>query len=654
MRAKKFEPGSRARKEERGGTGGIRLSGWWVRTGNHISTGETSTGTQASFSLTPQSEYPLGPTASHLRPALPYGLADYLCAELSRSSKWTPASETRCFPLGEQVLSAARKALDRTPTPPVALEWAEHPVPAGTLPGVSSRGPDPQVDPGEILRVIEGRILLEEEIAFHLWRRRAVQPGLLVPALESLVGRSLVERGPSVGLTKGGRPFCYRCGCASGIERIGGQCCGRDWCLACRWCRPWGEARLCRPLYRGWLLGRPVPGLSSRAFEPRLPVLSDPQAAAFRELLDFVSTKTPGPHVSFLPALRRPGAGRNRMESGHPTCLVWAVCGAGKTEAVLGAVGGVLALGGRVLYTTPRRDVVLEVVPRVRGAFPALPASVFHGGRHDASPAAPLVLATTHQVLRFHRTFDLVILDEPDAFPFPRNDLLAMALERASAPGSRLILLTATPSPDLIKMVRRGEIHVVKIPARHHGHPLPEPELLRIRLPSLRDAAGSALTERAAELIRGRLPAGRRVLVFVPSVDLARKTAGLLAGYLSGVPVGYAHARAEDRPETVQDFRSGGIKILISTTILERGVSFPAVDVIVLWADQNRVFDCSTLIQLAGRAGRSAADPGGKVWFLGGRVTGTMRRARDHIREMNTLARRLGYLKTLSSKDGAS
>jgi len=64
-----------------------------------------------------------------------------------------------------------------------------------------------------------------------------------------------------------------------------------------------------------------------------------------------------------------------------------------------------------------------------------------------------------------------------------------------------------------------------------------------------------------------------------------------------------------------------------------------------LFADQERVFDENALIQMAGRAGRSAEYPTGDVWFVAEKVTPAMKSAIKTIVDMNNEARRLGYLK---------
>ncbi|QGS69179.1 hypothetical protein CV093_15140 [Oceanobacillus sp. 143] len=74
--------------------------------------------------------------------------------------------------------------------------------------------------------------------------------------------------------------------------------------------------------------------------------------------------------------------------------------------------------------------------------------------------------------------------------------------------------------------------------------------------------------------------------------------------------------------------------VLITTTILERGVTFPSVDVAILDAG-HVVFDEAALVQIAGRAGRSADDPTGEVIFFHDGKTEAMVQAIKSIKMMN-------------------
>ena len=91
-------------------------------------------------------------------------------------------------------------------------------------------------------------------------------------------------------------------------------------------------------------------------------------------------------------------------------------------------------------------------------------------------------------------------------------------------------------------------------------------------------------------------------------------------------------------------FRRRELRVLVTTTILERGVTIPRSDVFVLDADAP-LFDEASLEQMAGRAGRSKDDPHGRVYFCAPHATRAQRAAIRQIREMNALAAARGYIR---------
>lgn len=83
--------------------------------------------------------------------------------------------------------------------------------------------------------------------------------------------------------------------------------------------------------------------------------------------------------------------------------------------------------------------------------------------------------------------------------------------------------------------------------------------------------------------------------------------------------------------------RKQEIDALITTTILERGVTFPGIDVAVLGAD-DVVFSMAALVQIAGRVGRSPQRPKGTVLFICPMLNRNIKRAQAHIKFMNRKA----------------
>ena len=143
----------------------------------------------------------------------------------------------------------------------------------------------------------------------------------------------------------------------------------------------------------------------------------------------------------------------------------------------LGSIRALLA-GKRVCLATPRTDVVLELAPRLKKVFPDIPVATLYGGSDDRHLLAPLTIATTHQLLRFYQAFDVLIVDEVDAFPYSADQSLQYAVEQARKIPSSIIHLTATPNEKWQKECRLGKRNFVTIPARFHRYSLPIPKFV--------------------------------------------------------------------------------------------------------------------------------------------------------------------------------
>ncbi|MCL7746745.1 DEAD/DEAH box helicase [Halalkalibacter alkaliphilus] len=308
--------------------------------------------------------------------------------------------------------------------------------------------------------------------------------------------------------------------------------------------------------------------------------------------------------------------------------LVWAVCGGGKTEVLFHGLERAFATGKRVLITTPRTDVVKELYPRIQASFTQVSITALYGGSKDRHSNAQLVLATTHQAMRFYKAFDVVIVDEVDAFPFSYDESLQYAVEHAKKPTAATILLSATPSAQLVK---RRPFNIVKIPRRYHGFPLPVPRFQWIGNWK-KQVKKSQLPPKLHHWIQTYLCKKKPLLLFVPSVSTLATISQILTE--NSIEHASVHAAEPNRHEAVQAFRRKNISLMVTTTILERGVTFPDVQVAVLGAEDD-VFTEAALVQISGRVGRKKETPTGDIVFFHYGVTKAMRAARAHIEQMN-------------------
>ena len=94
------------------------------------------------------------------------------------------------------------------------------------------------------------------------------------------------------------------------------------------------------------------------------------------------------------------------------------------------------------------------------------------------------------------------------------------------------------------------------------------------------------------------------------------------------------HAAHENRKEYVQALRSKELPGLLTTTILERGITIPNVQVAVMGAEQQ-IFTKGALIQIGGRVGRSSGHPDGDFVLFHHGISYAMDDAKNEILKLN-------------------
>ncbi|MBB5173767.1 DEAD/DEAH box helicase [Texcoconibacillus texcoconensis] len=404
-----------------------------------------------------------------------------------------------------------------------------------------------------------------------------------------------------------GRPHCVRCDNTDPTRFASFSCarCGQE-CTYCRRCITMGRVSACTPL---WTWHGPE----------TQPDSANPHTLAWEGTLSPFQQQASDKLVARL------------HEATAGEFLLWAVCGAGKTEMLFPAIERALALGKRVLIATPRTDVVLELAPRLNEAFPEAEVIALYGGSEDRFKQGQLVVSTTHQLLRYKDAFSFVIIDEVDAFPYSADAMLHFAVQEARTPDAETVYLTATPSPDMKTRARTGRLPYVTVPRRYHGFDLP--------VPSFRWCGNWRTSLQRAQIpttvstwLRPYVDQDVPVFLFLPSIVLLEQ---ILPTFQQQYPsVDGVHAEDAERKEKVQAFRDGTTKVLLTTTILERGVTVPGSQVAVVGADAP-VFTEAALVQIAGRAGRKASDPNADVIYFHYGITREMAAAKRHIEAMN-------------------
>ncbi len=277
--------------------------------------------------------------------------------------------------------------------------------------------------------------------------------------------------------------------------------------------------------------------------------------------------------------------------------LIYAVCGAGKTEIVTGIIFKFLKEQKRIAFFIPRRDLVIELGERLHDIFPKTKLSFVYGG-HTNDLYGNIVVATTHQAYRFRKIFDLVIIDEIDAFPYKGDDLLNyFVFQSAKGP---IVSLSATPSLD--DKINKEILCLYK---RYHGKPMPIPQKII--------AGRLYLKYVLIKLLRKYHKENKICFVYVPTINDGKILQKFLLKRFANIV--FVYSSMLKRNQTLKKIHQGCFTVVITTTILERGVTFANLQVIIYLAD-HFIFNFETILQICGRVGRKSNYPNGDIYFL--------------------------------------
>lgn len=303
--------------------------------------------------------------------------------------------------------------------------------------------------------------------------------------------------------------------------------------------------------------------------------------------------------------------------------FVYAATGAGKTEMCYASICEYLRQGKKVGFAISRRQVVLEIAQRLREVFPDLKIVEVCQG-HTSDLDGEIIVCTIHQLYRYPKAFDLLILDEVDAFPYAGNTLLKQFVEEACC--GQQLCLSATIDPMLQKEIDDHKYEVVSLFQRPHKKPLIVPKVYV--LPLLLQYF------MIYQLCKKFSIQTKQTIVFVPR----KKDTLLFKFFLRRFGAQAIHSMIENKDELMERFRQNQYPVLISTTLLERGITIPGVQVIVFRAD-HPVFSNASLIQIFGRVGRKFSEPYGEGVCLCQRKTKEIKTCVRTIEWMNQHAK---------------
>ncbi len=301
--------------------------------------------------------------------------------------------------------------------------------------------------------------------------------------------------------------------------------------------------------------------------------------------------------------------------------LVFAVCGSGKTEICLQIIKYAINCGDKVAFALPRRDVAIELHNRLKEIFKYNRVICLYGG-HTKDKEGDIIVLTTHQLYRYKQYFSLIILDEIDAFPFKDDPILHSMFYQALS--GHYVMMSATPSKEVITHFKGDNKDILRLKIRFHRHPLPVPKIVK------RNKLFQFLY--LIRKIKEYKKQNKPVFVFAPTIELCEKNYKVLSIFIRGG--NYVHSKRNRRSEIIEEFRNKMYSFLVTTSVLERGVTVKDLQVIICQSD-HKIYEKGTLIQIAGRVGRKKDAPFGEVIYLCEKVTIDMLDSINEIKKNN-------------------
>ena len=289
--------------------------------------------------------------------------------------------------------------------------------------------------------------------------------------------------------------------------------------------------------------------------------------------------------------------------------------GSGKTLVAAAAIWACIRAGYQAALLAPTEILAsqhAENLNRLLSPF-GMRVALLTGGMKAAARRTTLaairddeadLIVGTHAILSEGVEFarlGLAVVDEQHRFGVRQRGLLA---EKAANP--HLLVMSATPIPRTLGLLMYGDLDISILDELPPG-----------RKPvKTRCITGKKRADLYGFLDR-EIDSGRQVYIVCPAIEDAGGSSlnavksyyeDIAKAYLPDRRVGLMHGKlkSKEKAEVMDDFKSGRLDALVSTTVIEVGVDVPNATVMVI--ENAERYGLSALHQLRGRVGRGAAE----------------------------------------------
>ena len=302
--------------------------------------------------------------------------------------------------------------------------------------------------------------------------------------------------------------------------------------------------------------------------------------------------------------------------------------GSGKTVVAAMAINRILEEGHRVLYLAPTELLADQQQSALQKFLPDHQIGLLTRSRarigkelvskNEVQKGSVGCVVGTHTLLQeafTTKNLALVVVDEQHRFGVKQRHAL---LEREGDHPPHLLSMSATPIPRSLALTLYGDLDLSVLDEMPIGRKPVATALVR-------EEHREGMWKHVAEQIKE----GRQVFVVCPLIDpsdalgsasVVQTKKDLKQGPLGVFSIEILHGKlkTDEKERIMQEFRSGNIQVLVSTTVVEVGVDIPNASVMVILGAER--FGLAQLHQLRGRVGRS--DQQSYCYLLSGPVQG--------------------------------
>ncbi|MDF2513818.1 MAG: hypothetical protein K0S04_3684 [Herbinix sp.] len=231
------------------------------------------------------------------------------------------------------------------------------------------------------------------------------------------------------------------------------------------------------------------------------------------------------------------------------TYLVHGITGSGKTEVYMEMIASVIAQGKQVVMLIPEIALTYQTVMRFYKRFgnriSIMNSKMSHGERYDQSVRAKngeidIMIGPRSALFTPFQSLGLIIIDEEHEYSYksesvPKYHATPVAIERARLTKASVVLGSATPSLEVYRKAKEGEMKLYSLTKRAKEAEPPQVWIADLR-EELKKKNKSIFSEKLKDLILNRLSKKEQIMLFLNRRGYAGFVSCRSCGYVIKCP----------------------------------------------------------------------------------------------------------------------